>query len=130
MAKRRTDPRPTDAELSILRILWRRGPSTVREVHRELSRERAIVYTTVLKLLQIMTDKGLVSREEVGRAHAYQAIQSEEQAQRRLVVDLLDRAFDGSAEQLVMRALTARKASPEELAQIRRLLDELEGGKS
>ena len=130
MEKQRSNRRPTDAELSILRVLWKRGPSTVREVHRELSRERAIVYTTVLKLLQIMTEKGLVSREEVGRAHVYQAMQSEEQAQRRLVVDLLDRAFDGSAEQLVMRALTARKASPEELAQIRRLLDELEGGKS
>jgi predicted transcriptional regulator len=126
MENERAARRPTDAELSILRILWRRGPSTVREVHEELSRERSMVYTTVLKLLQIMTEKGLVTREGAGRAHLYQPRQSEEQAQRRLVVDLLDRAFDGSAQQLVMRALTARKASPEELAQIRRLLDELE----
>src|SRR5438309_8055457 len=120
--------RPTDAELSILRILWRRGPSTVREVHEELSRERSTVYTTGLKLLQIMTEKGLVTREESGRAHIYSPRQSEEQAQGGLVMDLLDRAFDGSAQQLVMRALTSKKTSPAELAQIRQLLDELEKG--
>ena len=130
MAKRRTDPRPTDAELSILRILWRRGPSTVREVHEELSRERSIVYTTALKLLQIMTEKGLVTREESGRAHIYHPRQSEEQAQRTLVTDLVDRVFGGSAQQLVMQALTARKVSPHELAEIRKLLDQLEGGTS
>lgn len=130
MEQQRADRRPTDAELSILRILWRRGPSTVREVHEELSRERSTVYTTVLKLLQIMTEKGLVTRQEAGRAHIYRARQSEEQAQRRLVIDLLDRAFDGSAQRLVLRALTAKKASPDDLAQIRRLLDELERGES
>jgi BlaI family penicillinase repressor len=119
--------RPTVAELAILRVLWRRGPSTVREVHGELSGERPTGYTTVLKLLQVMHEKGLVSRDESGRAHIYRAGQSEEQAQRSLVTDLLDRAFGGSAQQLVMQALTARKASPEELAEIRRLLDELEG---
>jgi predicted transcriptional regulator len=121
-----TVPKPTDAELAILGVLWRRGPSTVRAVHEELSRDRAMGYTTVLKFMQIMTDKGLVTREGSGRAHVYQATQTEEHAQRRMVDDLLDRAFGGSAQKLVMQALTTRKASPEELAEIRRLLDELE----
>lgn len=121
-------PKPTDAELAILSVLWRRGPSTVRAVHEELCRDREMGYTTVLKLMQIMNDKGLVTREGSGRAHVYQATQSEEHAQRRMVGDLLDRAFGGSAQKLVMQALTARKASPEELAEIRRLLDELEEG--
>jgi BlaI family transcriptional regulator, penicillinase repressor len=129
-------PRPTDAELTILRVLWRRGPSTVRAVQEELANDRGQRsegaadgpgYTTVLKLLQIMTEKGLVAREEVGRAHVYRPAQSEEHAQRRLVGDLLDRVFGGSAQKLVMQALTARETSPEELAEIRRLLDELEG---
>src|SRR5690349_10906028 len=123
---RKPAPKPTDAELAILRVLWRRGPSTVRSVHDALSQDRAIGYTTVLKLMQIMTDKGLVTREEHARAHTYQAAQSEEHAQRWMVGDLLDRMFGGSAQKLVMQALTARKASPEELAEIRRLLDELE----
>jgi BlaI family transcriptional regulator, penicillinase repressor len=127
MKREKPIPRPTDAELAILRVLWERGPSTVREVHEELSRERGTGYTTVLKLLQIMFDKGLVTRDESERAHVYQPRQSEEQAQRRLVTDLLDRAFGGSAQKLVMQALTAKKASPEELAEIRKLLDELGG---
>jgi predicted transcriptional regulator len=130
MRRQSGDPRPTDAELAILRVLWRRGPSTVREVHEELKSEQSTVYTTVLKLLQIMTEKGLVTRDEVRRAHIYRPRHSAEQAQQRLVMDLVDRAFDGSAQQLVMRALTAKRASPEELAQIRRLLDELERGES
>jgi len=130
MTRRSAYPRPTDAELEILRVLWRCGPSTVREVHEELGRDRATGYTTILKLLQIMFDKGLVSRDDSTRAHVYQASQSEEQAQRGLVTHLLDRAFGGSAQQLVLRALTVKRASPEELAQIRRLLDELEGGGS
>ena len=120
-------PKPTDAELSILRVLWRRGPSTVRDVYDELRRERPMVYTTVLKLMQIMTEKGLVHREELGRAHLYRATQSEESAQRRLVEDLMDRAFGGSAQQLILHALSNRNASKEELAEIRRLLDDLEG---
>lgn len=119
--------KPTDAELSILHVLWQQGPCTVRDVFEELSRERPMVYTTVLKLMQIMTEKGLVRREEHGRAHIYHAAQSEENAQRRLVNDLLDRAFGGSAQRLILQALTDRKASKEELAEIRRLLDELEG---
>jgi predicted transcriptional regulator len=128
--KKRGVPRPTDAELAILRVLWRRGPSTVREVQSGLGGEEATGYTTVLKLMQIMTEKRLLTRDGSERAHVYAASQSEEQAQGRLVVDLLDRAFGGSAQQLVMRALTARSTSPEELAEIRRLLDELEGGAS
>jgi len=125
---RRDPPRPTDAELTILRVLWEQGPSTVRQIQETLNRTRATGYTTVLKLLQIMTEKGLVRRDESQRTHVYQANRSQGQTQRQLVGDLLDRAFGGSAEKLVMQALAARKASPEELAQIRELLDRLEGG--
>ncbi len=116
-------PRPTDAELAILRILWQRGPSTVRQVHEVLGRERPTAYTTALKLLQIMAEKGLVSRDERERTHIYQARLSEEHTQRQLVRDLLDRAFGGSSTKLVMQALAARRASSEELSEIRRLLD-------
>ena len=119
-------PRPTGAELTILRVLWRRGPCTVREVHDDLRRERPTGYTTVLKLLQIMADKGLVARDEAERAHVYHPVQSEERTEQGLVSDLLDRAFEGSAQKLVMRALAARPATPTELAQIRHLLDSLE----
>ncbi|MBO0863097.1 MAG: BlaI/MecI/CopY family transcriptional regulator, partial [Chloracidobacterium sp.] len=115
--------RPTDAELAILRVLWSRGPSTVRQVHEELSRDRETGYTTVLKLMQIMTEKGLVERDESERTHVYQARFTQEATQQRLVRDLLDKAFGGSAAQLVMRALAAKPASADELAQIRRLLD-------
>ena len=120
--------RPTDAELAILRVLWSRGPSTVRHVHEALSRVRETGYTTVLKLMQIMTEKGLVERDESERTHVYQARFTQEATQQRLVSDLLEKAFGGSASQLVMRALAAKPASADELAQIRRLLDELEGG--
>lgn len=123
-----TIPRPTDAELAILRVLWRRGASTVRQIHEELAPRSSTGYTTVLKLLQIMTEKGLVDRDESERAHVYTARLAEEQTLGRLVGDLLDRAFGGSSSRLVMRALEERPASPEELAEIRRLLDDLEGG--
>jgi BlaI family penicillinase repressor len=116
-------PRPTDAELAILRVLWERGPSTVRQVHDVLGRERPTAYTTALKLLQIMTDKGLVRRDETDRTHIYYARLSEEQTQRQLVRDLLDRAFGGSASKLVMQALAARRATPEELVEIRKLIE-------
>lgn len=118
--------KPTDAELAILRVLWRRGPSTVREVAADLGRDAA--YTTILKLLQIMAEKGLVRRNESSRTHVYAATFSEHQTQRQLVSDLLDRAFGGSASKLVLHALEARKATPEELAEIRRLLDDRRGG--
>lgn len=120
-------PRPTDAELAILRVLWGRGPSTVREVHDLLSRDHDSGYTTVLKLLQIMIDKGLVVRDESQRAHVYEARLSEQRTQRQLLGDLMDRAFGGSPAKLVMQALSGRKASVEELGAIRELLDQLEG---
>lgn len=123
-----TTPRPTDAELAILRILWRRGPSTVRQVHEDLERRSLTGYTTVLKLLQIMTEKGLVERDESERAHVYVAKLPEEQTLGQLVGDLLDRAFEGSSSRLVMRALELRPATREELAEIRRMLDLMEGG--
>ena len=116
-------PRPTDAELAILRVLWERGPSTVRQVHDVLARERPTAYTTALKLLQIMTEKGLVRRDETDRTHIYQARWSEEQTQRQLVRDLLERAFGGSASKLVMQALAAKRTSVEELGEIRKLID-------
>jgi BlaI family transcriptional regulator, penicillinase repressor len=119
-------PLPTDAELGILQVLWRRGPSTVREVLGDLGRERPVGYTTVLKLLQIMHEKGLVERDESERSHRYRAAVAEQATQRRLVGDLIDRGFEGSAGRLVLRALSARRATREELSEIRRLLDELE----
>jgi BlaI family penicillinase repressor len=118
--------KPTDAELGILRILWSRGPSTVRDVATAMGREEA--YTTVLKLLQIMADKQLVRRDESSRTHVYEAAHSETDMQQHLVADLLDRAFDGSAATLVMRALSARKTSAKDLAEIRRLLKTKQGG--
>src|SRR5688572_6604473 len=123
---RNVAPRPTDAELAILRVLWERGPSTVRQVHDVLLRERPTAYTTALKLLQIMTEKGLVRRDETDRTHIYQARLSEEQTQRQLVRDLLERAFGGSSTKLVMQALAAKRASSEELSEIRKLIDERE----
>ena len=116
-------PKPTDAELAILRVLWERGPSTVRQVYDELGRERPLAYTTALKLLQIMTEKGLVERDERDRTHIYRARLSEDQTQRQLVRDLLERAFGGSAGKLVMQALATRRASADELREIRRVLD-------
>ena len=120
-------PMPTDAELAILRVLWNRGPSTVRQVHDLIIDEQPIGYTTVLKLMQIMTEKGLVVRDERQRAHIYRSRLTEQKTQRQLLADLLERAFEGSAPKLVMQALTTRKASADELAAIRQLLDRLEG---
>jgi predicted transcriptional regulator len=116
-------PRPTDAELAILRALWERGPSTVRQVHEALA-ARDTGYTTILKLMQIMSDKGLVTRDESSRTHVYDARVSQEQTQRQLVNDLVDRAFGGSAAELVLRALSTGKTTNEELREIRRLIDE------
>jgi BlaI family transcriptional regulator, penicillinase repressor len=121
-------PRPTDAELAILRVLWESGPSTVRDVHQALRGSQATGYTTVLKLLQIMTDKGLVTRDESERAHVYAPRWSERRTQRQLLGDLVDRAFGGSSAKLVLHALADRPASSEELRDIRALLDALEKG--
>jgi len=118
-------PRPTDGELAILRVLWDHGPCTVRQVHQHLARETA--YTTALKLLQIMTDKGLVRREESAapaRSHIYAAAQPAQTTQRQLLKNLLDKAFAGSSAALVLQALSAKRATPEELQQIRKLLDQ------
>ena len=123
----KTLPRPTDAELAILSVLWERGPSTVREVHEALVERQATGYTTVLKLMQIMTEKGLVVRDERQRAHVYEARVNAQKTQRQLLADLADRAFGGSPARLVMQALSGRKASAEELGEIRSLLDRLEG---
>ncbi|HVG17661.1 MAG TPA: BlaI/MecI/CopY family transcriptional regulator [Blastocatellia bacterium] len=121
--------RPTDTELDILRVLWQRGPSTVREVQETLNSAKPTGYTTVLKMLQIMTEKGLVRRDERQRAHVYEARLAREQTQQQLVTDLLERVFEGSATGLVMHALAANKKSSErELAQIRKMLDEFEQG--
>ena len=118
-------PRPTDAELAILRILWERGPSTVRQVHEVLARDRQqAAYTTALKLLQIMTEKGLVERDERDRTHVYRPRLGEEQTQRQLVRDLVDRAFGGSSMKLVLQALASKRASAEELRDIRKAIDE------
>ena len=126
MAKPRR--RPTDAELEILRVIWQRGPCTVRQVHDEVSPRRKTGYTTVLKLLQIMTEKGLVKRDESQRSHVYTAASGEEETQGQLVGELMNKAFGGSAAQLVLRALSDQPASAEEIAEIRRMLNELEGG--
>jgi BlaI family transcriptional regulator, penicillinase repressor len=118
----RQTPRPTDAELAILSVLWRRGPSTVREVHEALADARDTGYTTSLKLMQIMADKGLVTRDESARTHVYTARWSQRRTQRQLVSDLMARAFGGSAAALVLQALSAQPASPEELDEIRKTI--------
>lgn len=127
--KKQNLPRPTDTELSILRVLWRHGPGTVRETLKRFNEDNEADsgYTTILKMLQIMSDKGLVERDDSQRPQVYRARLAEEQTQRQLVADLLDKAFGGSAKTLVMQALASREAPEEELAQIERLLDKLEG---
>jgi predicted transcriptional regulator len=119
-------PRPTNAELEILTVLWIRGPSTVREVHEAIAARKPTQYTTVLKLMQIMAEKGLLRRDERQRAHIYETARPQEQTQRQLAGDLLQRAFNGSAKGLMMGALSSRKASREELSELRKLLDEYE----
>ncbi|HEV2705132.1 MAG TPA: BlaI/MecI/CopY family transcriptional regulator [Pyrinomonadaceae bacterium] len=126
MTTHRQTPRPTDAELEILKVLWQRGASTVREVHDVLNESRPTGYTTVLKLMQIMSEKGLVSRDEGQRAHVYEARLAQEQTERQMVGDLLERVFDGSASKLVMQALATKKTSARELTAIRQLLSEFE----
>jgi predicted transcriptional regulator len=119
--------RPSDGELAILRVLWSRGPSTVREVHTELSKERDMGYTTVLKLMQIMVEKDLVARDERSRSHTYRSLQGESETQRCLLKELLHKAFAGSRRALVLQALEAEPASAEELEDIRKLLNEAKG---
>ena len=121
-------PRPTDAELEILTVLWTTGPATVREIHSVISRRRPAQYSTVLKFMQIMAEKGLVRRDEKERAHIYKPTRPREWTQRQLAGDLLERAFSGSAKALLVGALSARKATKEELAQMRKLLNEYRKG--
>jgi len=118
--------KPTSSELEILRVLWARGPSTVREVHEALSEKKDLGYTTVLKLLQIMTAKGTVRRDEGRRAHVYEACQPATETKRQLVGDVLQRVFEGSASELMIHALQGRRTSKKELEELRRLLDEYE----
>jgi BlaI family penicillinase repressor len=118
--------KPTASELEILRVLWTRGPSTVREVHDSLNEKRATGYTSVLKFLQIMTAKGTVRRNETQRAHVYEACLPAEQTKRQLAGDMLQRVFEGSASQLMMHALAGRKASPQEIEELRRVLNQYE----
>ncbi len=121
-------PRPTDAELEILTVLWSIGPATVREVHEVINRRRTAQYSTVLKFMQIMAEKGLVRRNEEQRAHVYEPTRPQEWTQKQLAGDLLDRAFSGSAKALLIGALSARKASRQELAELRKMLDEYSKG--
>ncbi|MBN1204699.1 MAG: BlaI/MecI/CopY family transcriptional regulator [Myxococcaceae bacterium] len=124
-------PQPTRAELAILRVLWKQGRCTVRQVHEALreTQEKDTVYTTVLKLLQNMAEKGLVRRDERDRTHVYEAALNEQKTQRDLLRDLMDRAFGGSSASLVIQALSLKRATPEELEEIRKLLDKNEGGR-
>ena len=119
-------PRPTDAELEILTVLWSLGPSTVRDVHETIIRRKPAQYTTVLKQMQVMAEKGLVLRNEEQRAHVYEAARPREWTQRQLAGDMLQKAFNGSAKSLMIGALSSRKASKQELAELRALLDEYE----
>jgi BlaI family transcriptional regulator, penicillinase repressor len=121
-----TPPRPTDGELEILTVLWSRGPSTVREVFDTLAERKPAQYTTILKLLQIMAEKGLVRRDETERAHVYEAARPQEWTQQQLAGDLMRRAFNGNARSLMLGALSSKKATREELAELRRVLDEYE----
>ncbi len=119
----RKPQKPTTSELEILHVLWSRGASTVREVQDALNQTKDMGYTGVLKLLQIMTVKGLVRRDESQRAHVYEAVRPAEQTKRQLAADMLQRVFEGSASQLMMHALAGHRASPQEIEELRRVLD-------
>jgi predicted transcriptional regulator len=115
-------PKPTEVELELLRVLWDKDAATVRELFEVVSQQRALGYTSVLKTLQIMTEKGLVERTEAGKAHIYRAVASQEETQNQLLRDLSTRLFAGSAAQLAMHALAMEPASAEELEEIRRII--------
>ena len=121
-------PRPTDTELAILRVLWENGSATVRQVHEALAGARDTGYTTTLKLMQIMTEKGLVTRDESTRTHVYAARLTRDETQRQLVSDLVDRAFGGSAAALVMQALNAHSTSAEDLKEIEEVIEDYKEG--
>ena len=121
---------PTEVELQILRILWERGPSLVREIHARLEADKGTSYSTTVKMLSVMLDKGLVRRDEEATPHVYRAVMTRERAKRRMLAELIGKVYDGSAKSLVMHALSSQKASPEEIDEIRQLLDELKGGRT
>ncbi len=121
-------PKPTDAELAILQVLWELGPATVRQVQEQLAGKRKTGYTTTLKLMQIMLEKGLLRRDDSGHAHIYKAASTRVKTQRQVIGQVLDQVFNGSAQQLVLQALSSRKSTPAELAEIRKLIDDLEKG--
>jgi BlaI family transcriptional regulator, penicillinase repressor len=129
--KSKSLPRPTETELEILRVLWKHGPSTVRQIHKIMNSEREteVGYSTTLKMFQVMTQKGLIERDETVRPQIYTTCVPQEQTQRQLVKDLLKRAFGGSARQLMLHALSVEEASDDELEQLEQLLDEFEGKK-
>lgn len=120
--------RPTKLELTILRVLWEKGPGSVRDIQARLSESRVTGYTTALKMLQIMTEKGLVERDETVRPQIYRAKSSQQKTQKQLLQDLIQRAFGGSVKALVMQAVSTKKSSPEDLEAIEKLLDRFEGG--
>lgn len=122
-------PQPTASELAILQLLWERGPLPVKEVHAALSEEKAVVYTTVLKTMQVMLERGMLERESVGRKHIYRAAISQESTQNKLLDNFLNRTFGGSAKRLVMRALGNYKTSEEDIAELKALIDQLEKDK-
>ena len=124
---RPTSSQPTEVELQILRILWKQGPSTARQVHNCLTEDRETNYSTTVKMLSVMLDKRLVKRDDTLRPQVFRPSASQERTQQRMLKDLIQRAYDGSTGSLVLQALASQKASPEELAEIRRLLSELEG---
>lgn len=124
---KRPPPKPTASELEIFHVLWNRGPSTVRAVLDALSEKKSLGYTGVLKFLQIMTAKGMVRRDESNRAHVYEAVRPAEQTKRQLAKDMLQRVFEGSASQLMMHALAGHRPSPEEIEELRRILDAYKG---
>lgn len=123
-------PKPTDGELAILQVLWAKGPGTVKVVHEALKKHRAIGYTTALKLMQIMIEKGLLTRKKFGKTHVYHPAVSEEITQKQLLDKLVDSAFQGSAMKLIMQALGNEKTTSDELAQIKLLIEKLEGGQN
>lgn len=130
MAKTTSTRRPTDSELQILQVIWDRGPSTVRQVFLELGSTKGVGHTTILKLMQIMVDKGLLARDASRRPQIFRSTRSRQRTQRRLLGDLTDRVFGGSPGDMVLQALSTRKSTPEERRQIRELLDRLERGQS
>lgn len=126
---RKASVQPTEVELAILRVLWQRGPSSVREVHDALRETRDRGYSTTLKMMQVMFDKGLLKRDESRRPQLYSPASPEEQTQRRIVEDLIQKVFGGSARKLVLRAVQSERVTKQELAEIRKLLGEIEGGR-